>query len=257
MDNNNSNNNEDKFLQSIVSQLPSLISNISKLVHLQPKCFFLAFHGTLTFAFSGWSSQLLHFKSQIDKSFNGIIHNENYGTKWPKITFGLLPDGVSLTRTQFQRILRLILDENQNLEISDHSQTREFAREIQLVCYEKRSLEPPYKAIYRWDIDKQAAAVEVDEIAEESRTFVDTITKEAQDTDFYFQETNNQSRRKNFYTETCTPEYTLVHFINSGGILDLLAELRGKIEREFPGLYYWVPTDALHVSLRAFNPKRP
>jgi hypothetical protein len=79
------------------------------------------------------------------------------------------------------------------------------------------------------------------------------VLAESEDFGAYFPHINDASRRKSFYDETCIPELTLVHFVTSQEIHQILCKFREGIDKEFPGLYFWMPDEALHMSLRAVN----
>lgn len=83
--------------------------------------------------------------------------------------------------------------------------------------------------------------------------FLDKILAEPDDFETYFPHINNNSRRKDFYTETCAPEISIVHFLTSAEIREIIRKFRSGIEKEFPSLYYWMDDASLHMSLRAIN----
>jgi len=74
--------------------------------HLKPRQFFVAYHGVLTLAFSGFPPSLVLLKDQIAKVIfihiaSKIKHfKQNYpslrpeyfGSRWPKVTLGALKD---------------------------------------------------------------------------------------------------------------------------------------------------------------------
>ncbi len=73
---------------------------------LSHRAFFTAFHGTLTMAFSGWPQGIQVMKTALNDS--PLLMVENPGTKWPKVTIGVLDDGVVLDEEQAKRLLAVI-----------------------------------------------------------------------------------------------------------------------------------------------------
>lgn len=98
--------------------LPGLLSHPSSLPVLSPKAFFVAFHGTLTLAFAGWPSCVCERKARMDAELCAhaqVLTQENPGTRWPKVTLGVLEEGVKLGKDEAHKLLGVISSLNKEL----------------------------------------------------------------------------------------------------------------------------------------------
>lgn len=114
--------NPQASLQSVILSLPSLLSSSgssSPCPFLKPKAFFPAFHGALTLAFDGWPRSVCVAKSCVDAAHAQTqcthtqtdacaLRAENAGTKWPKVTLGVLGEGVKLSEEDGKRLLQVV-----------------------------------------------------------------------------------------------------------------------------------------------------
>jgi hypothetical protein len=106
-------------IETALRTLPTFLSPPSTTSPiLSPKAFFIAFHGTLTLAFAGWPRCVRERKARIDAELctrAGVLTEENAGTRWPKVTLGVLDEGVMLGEGEARGLLRVIADLNKEL----------------------------------------------------------------------------------------------------------------------------------------------
>jgi hypothetical protein len=122
-------------IETALRTLPALLihSPTAPSLSLTPKAFFVAFHGTLTLAFTGWPQSLCNTKTLIDTRLSHVLLGENAGTRWPKVTLGVLGEGVKLEEGEARRLLEVIT--NLNRELLSKSQTHERIDSLDIVLY--------------------------------------------------------------------------------------------------------------------------
>eukprot|EP01112_Ceratiomyxa_fruticulosa_P008041 TRINITY_DN2085_c0_g1_i8.p1 TRINITY_DN2085_c0_g1~~TRINITY_DN2085_c0_g1_i8.p1 ORF type:complete len:279 (+),score=44.90 TRINITY_DN2085_c0_g1_i8:121-957(+) len=262
-----------EFCDSI-SQIPGVVidSKEKPPVILNARSFFVAHHGTLTLAFEGWPERIVEMKKLMEERIVGL-NKEFFGTKWPKVTFGVLPDGYQMSRKQFSRLLSVCKYATESLILSTKEQysNTEAINDVQFVVIKTRSLEFPNYEQCNLDLrsgfgspySPQKFSFPPQQIptplTQSSIGYVESVLAEAEDSDFYFERANDCSRRISFYTQTLEPdktEFTLVHFLTNENLITLISKLREIIEKdeELKGIYQWLPEASLHISVRAVVP---
>ena len=73
---------------------------------LRPRRYFTAWGGVLTLAFDGVPGQAGELKRALEEALPGLPQ-ENFGSKWPKVSLGCLRDGRTLTRDELGALDRL------------------------------------------------------------------------------------------------------------------------------------------------------
>ena len=73
---------------------------------LRPRRYFTAWGGVLTLAFDGVPGQVGELKRALEEALPGLPQ-ENFGSKWPKVSLGCLRDGRTLTRDELGALDRL------------------------------------------------------------------------------------------------------------------------------------------------------
>lgn len=108
----------DSDVETALRALPVLLSPPSSSAVLTPKAFFVSFHGTLTLAFAGWPRCVCERKARLDAELCAHAHlltEENAGTRWPKVTLGVLDEGKILQEGEARRLLSVIAALNKEL----------------------------------------------------------------------------------------------------------------------------------------------
>lgn len=104
---------ESDSLQTIIEDTP--------VCSLEPKQFFVAWHGVITLVFNGWPEPIDTMKEIISKKMQ--ICNENFGSKFPKVTIGVIKDNVEMTKEMLKDVRQLCdkhskkIDQNQSLKM--------------------------------------------------------------------------------------------------------------------------------------------
>lgn len=124
--------------------LPALLSPPSSSPVLSPKAFFVAFHGTLTLAFAGWPRCVRERKARVDAQLcaqSRTITEENAGTRWPKVTLGVLEEGKVLEEGEVRRLLGVIAALNKEL-LEDKCKAEEGLSAFDIVLFDVSSSFP-------------------------------------------------------------------------------------------------------------------
>jgi hypothetical protein len=106
-------------VETTLRALPTFLSPPSSVSPvLSPKAFFVAFHGTLTLAFAGWPRCVCERKARMNADLcvrSQALTEENAGTRWPKVTLGVLGEGVVLGEGDARRLLNTITAVNEEV----------------------------------------------------------------------------------------------------------------------------------------------
>ena len=213
---------------------------------IQPLQFFIAWHGVLTLVIKRWPTDILQLKQEInDKCFPR--QEENFGSKWPKVTLGALRTEVSFTKNDYVKLnticnrFQSILNENTSQLIPLES--------LSIVMMTCRSLE---HYLVRIDIPFKGIRSEDDSENNDSDSIVQSILQE-QNEESYSDKVIAPGNRDSHYTSLWT-ESTLVSFIPSDSQLDsIIKDFQKEIDNAFPNYYRWVDRQSLHVTLRSLD----
>ncbi|EFA83422.1 hypothetical protein PPL_03568 [Heterostelium album PN500] len=238
----------------------------------------VAYNGVLTIVFKAFTKSIWSLKSilnNIDADDEFHLPRENIGTKWPKITIACLNDNQYLSKHQLSLLSNICNDiinnnNNQDIKIS--------IRNLSIVDYFNRSLNPPFKSVKRLclenndnnnDNNNNSNVCESKNSVDctfnrDSQLLVNEIVEETKHLESYYEkvtpllkDNRNHYKHYNDYVE----ESSLVAFIlgdcvgseSTTLLLQLIDQLKQCIEstNDLKNLYTWMPLQSLHISIRA------
>ena len=83
---------------------------------IDPGAFFVSWQGAMTLVFTGFPEPLRELKAFLNL-ISGVAE-ENFGSRWPKITLGCLKESITLEEDQFKKLTALAQEYGQRLQES-------------------------------------------------------------------------------------------------------------------------------------------
>ena len=224
-------------------------------VEMKPFTIIVAFNGVLTLAFNAWPKSLMDIKQRINYLPEFRDTQENFGTKWPKITLAALNDDVPpLTLDQLGNLTAICQEFDSELQQIDPITITNCS----VVLFSSRSLEHVLCRVdYAFKTSQDLPSNEQQAYDEESYKIVQNVVEETQHLEEYIHKVNAPGHRWKTYNSTHT-ESTLVCFLNIDDkatcrLLDLLESFRKRVDKLLPDYYHWMSKDSLHLSIRALE----
>ena len=90
------------------------IINDTPICFLKPKQFFVAWHGVVTLVFDGWPEPINTMKHIIGSKIE--IAKENFGSKFPKVSLGVIKDDIQMTKEMLNDVRKLCEKHTKNIE---------------------------------------------------------------------------------------------------------------------------------------------
>lgn len=193
----------------------------------------------LTLAFTGFPDGILNVKEQLELL---NIGSEAPGSKWPKTTIGYKSRAMSLE--ELCRIKDICTDFNSivfNLSI--------LVDKLHFTMFTRRDLS---KLLVCEVLDLGVPAL--NEFKQESIDRVKNVLSEFTYGNLatYIDKVNSPGHGPEHYSEACI-DSTIVHFIESDYLKQLIIKFQNAVDKQLPGLYSWAPQDSLHVTIRGIN----
>ncbi|KAK9826359.1 hypothetical protein WJX81_001998 [Elliptochloris bilobata] len=247
------------LLLDIVQQILEALSCV-----LRPRTFFVSWQGVLTLAFRGLPPALVELKAGLEAAHDSLPR-ENSGSRWPKVTLGVLGDARRLLPDQLERLNALCAEEGAAFQSSAEPPVIIVDRAA-VVLYECRSLE---RVIAQTEV-RFAASVDEAEPEAAERERVERILLEAADPDYWFAASRDGNREAHYRGTHLGA--TLVFPLPGASPADLgpgtaatpqgpgdaaaalrqrIAAFRERVDSELPAMYCWLSDASLHVTLRA------
>lgn len=225
---------------STAGALPALISE-AEACTLRPLEFFVAWHGVLTIAYSGFPPALCKLKRGINAIFPSIP-KENPGSLWPKTSLACLKDSKFLSMSQLVQLREICRDEN--LRFSEEDAV--FVDKLSVVVYQNCCLE---KTLMFTEIPLQRPVNSSEPLLEEGLHIRSVLDEFADDNLCnYYSQVIREGHRTTHYRDPKVGS-TIVHFLHQP--LQSLARFRERVEAVMPGMYDWFVDDSLHITIRA------
>ncbi|KAJ3391334.1 hypothetical protein HDU92_009101 [Lobulomyces angularis] len=240
-------------------ELKSLIEETSQF-SLKAKDFFIAWHGVLTLAFTGFPNSVETLKSKLTKA-KIIPTPENFGSRWPKLTLGSQMLNFSLLNSYLH--LGALKDEK-TLCLKELNTLKEICLKFQLirnesikkvvklsyVFFRNRSLED---IIFQVDMSLDHSFTTKDvEISESQSQVVNNILAEMEDSEIYLKEVEKFGNRISHY-RSLHIETTLVAFIDELVLKETILKFKREVDTVLPGCYEWISESALHVTIASLH----
>lgn len=205
---------------------------------LRGRAFFVAWHGVVTLAYSGWPRALDDVKGALESEIVG--QRENPGSKWPKTSIGCLKSDRTLSKTEY-RALREVC-ETFDARVRDAEVE---VKSIKAVVFANRCCEErlTVKTIH---LTRAIDGGRSSEISATRIREVEDVLRETEAED-YIERVNAPGHRWDHYRSGSG--VTLV--IDVGyRISELVREFREKVDEILPGAYVWFATKSLHITVR-------
>ena len=216
----------------------------------------VAWNGVITLAFKAWPKPLMDIKQRINDLPEFRDTQENFGTKWPKITLAALNDDVPpLTLDQLRNLTAICQEFDAKLQQIDHITLTNCS----VVLFSSRSLEHVLCRVdYAFKTSQDLQSNEQQAYDEESYKILQNVVEETQHLEEYLDKVNAPGHRWQKHYNTKHTESTLVCFLNTDDkaiyrLLDLLESFRKRVDELLPDYYHWMPQKSLHLSIRALE----
>ena len=257
---------------SIHDILKEEVTSTSTPVCIRPHRLIVAWNGVLTLAFEAWPRQLMNIKQRINSTpeFNTVP--ENFGTRWPKVTLAAFKtEDTTITIDELKKLTSLCREFDLALQNMEHVPLTHCS----IVMFTSRSLE---NYLFRMDYAFTTRDEDADlslynqEYDDESYNIVQNVIEDTEQLDTYIDKVNTPGNRWEDHYNTVWTEATLVCFLtinkNSGenvqevkdvissstcNLTNILLSFQKQVNALLPDTYTWMPTDSLHLSLRALE----
>jgi len=227
----------------------------SKSFHLWPRAFLPAWNGTITLAFQGWPQQVLDLKQTIEEALPGLPA-ENPGSKWPKLTLGA--SILKLTLPELE-ILDSILRHEFSPQLLNKAELCWYIDSLWLTVYASGSHEIIFSkkrlpmCSYQMN-NSDDSIVPASEIAR-VKSIIDESSMDLAAYLNAFNGTKTQweagETNADRYIQPGKPGVSLVTFLHSPPLLEIIRRLRYRTDCALPGTFRWFHDEALHCSIRA------
>lgn len=217
-------------------------------VFFRPMAFFVARCGVLTLVFEGFSSAIFELKRSIERLIPNL-EPEHEGSKWPKVTLGMLKDREVLSARDIVRLRDIADDWNDTLrqdgEVID-------VRNLSAVEYGCRSLEKRFRTIdLPLKVDEHAGHPPQHH-AEYVQSVVSQFSRAQMDR--YAAELEKRGHRETHYRSPARG-WSLVADI-AADRLPLANALIDEVERLVPGKYCRIDPGSRHITIRSLDVMR-
>ena len=210
---------------------------------LRPQTYFVAWNGVLTLVYAGFPPVLAGIKARLNEE--DALPPENFGSRWPKTTLAALQDDAPpLSLAELTR-LRALCGEH----ASQLASLRLPVSSLSFVSYDQRGLESVRE---RSDV-ALGSAVDDAEPSDAERERVRGVLDEWSDLETYLPRVNQPGSRISSYREASPRGATLVAFIGTSELRELVAQFRSAVDALLPGRYAWLDDASLHCTVRALG----
>ena len=209
---------------------------------LRPQTYFVAWNGVLTLVYEGFPPVLAGIKARLNEE--DALPPENFGSRWPKTTLAALQDDAPpLSLAELTRLRALCEEHASKLSL------RVPVSSLSLVSYAQRGLESVRE---RSDV-ALGSAVDDSEPSDAEQARVRGVLDEWSDLETYLPRVNAPGSRIGSYRESSPAGRTLVAFVGTFGLRELVAQFRSAVDALLPGRYAWLDDASLHCTVRALG----
>ena len=209
---------------------------------LRPRTYFVAWNGVLTLVYDGFPPVLAGIKARLNEEDD--LPPENFGSRWPKTTLAALQDDAPpLSLAELTRLRALCEEYASQLSL------RVPVSSLSFVSYDQRGLE---SGSTRSDV-ALGSAVDDSEPSDAEQARVRGVLDEWSDLETYLPRVNAPGSRISSYRESSPAGQTLVAFVGTTELQDLVAQFRSAVDALLPGRYAWLDDASLHCTVRALG----
>ena len=209
---------------------------------LRPQTYFVAWNGVLTLVYEGFPPVLAGIKARLNEE--DALPPENFGSRWPKTTLAALQDGAPPLSLAELTSLRALCEEH-----ASQLSLRVPVSSLSFVSYDQRGLESVRE---RSDV-ALGSAVDDAEPSDAERERVRGVLDEWSDLETYLPRVNVPGSRISSHREASPQGSTLVAFIGTSELRELVAQFRSAVDALLPGRYAWLDDASLHCTVRALG----
>ena len=210
---------------------------------LRPQTYFVAWNGVLTLVYAGFPPVLAGIKARLNEE--DALPPENFGSRWPKTTLAALQDDAPPLSLAELTGLRALCEEY----ASQLTSLRVPVERLSFVSYDQRGLESVRE---RSDV-ALGSAVDDSEPSDAEQARVRGVLDEWSDLETYLPRVNAPGSRISSYRESSPAGQTLVAFIGTSELRELVAQFRSAVDALLPGRYAWLDDASLHCTVRALT----
>ena len=209
---------------------------------LRPQTYFVAWNGVLTLVYDGFPPVLAGIKARLNEEDG--LPPENFGSRWPKTTLAALHDDAPpLSLAELTRLRALCEEHASQLSL------RVPVSSLSFVSYDQRGLESVRE---RSDVALGSTADDSEPSAAEQAR-VRGVLDEWSDLETYLPRVNQPGSRISSYREASPQGSTLVAFVGTSELRELVAPFRSAVDALLPGRYAWLDDASLHCTVRALG----
>ena len=209
---------------------------------LRPQTYFVAWNGVLALVYDGFPPVLAGIKARLNEE--DALPPENFGSRWPKTTLAALQDDAPPLSLAELTSLRALCEECA-LKLS----LRVPVERLSFVSYDQRGLE---RGVTRSDV-ALGSAVDDAEPSDVEQARVRGVLDEWSDLETYLPRVNAPGSRISSYREASPQGSTLVAFIGTSELRELVALFQAAVDALLPGRYAWLDDASLHCTVRALE----
>ena len=209
---------------------------------LRPQTYFVAWNGVLALVYDGFPPVLAGIKARLNEE--DALPPENFGSRWPKTTLAALQDDAPPLSLAELASLRALCE-----EYASKLSVQVPVSSLSFVAYDQRGLESVRE---RSDVALGSAVDDAEPSAAE-RERVRGVLDEWSDLETYLPRVNAPGSRISSYREASPQGSTLVAFIGTSELRELVAQFRSAVDALLPGRYAWLDDASLHCTVRALG----
>ena len=220
---------------------------------LRPQTYFVAWNGVLALVYAGFPPVLAGIKARLNEE--GALAPENFGSRWPKTTLAALHDDAPPLSLAELTSLRALCEEH-----ASKLSLRVPVSSLSFVSYDQRGLE---SGVTRSDVALGSAVDDAEpsdadqarhaEPSDADQARVRGVLDEWSDLEAYLPRVNAPGSRIGSYRESSPQGSTLVAFIGTSELRELVAPFRSAVDALLPGRYAWLDDASLHCTVRALG----
>ena len=196
----------------------------------------------LALVYAGFPPVLAGIKARLNEE--DALPPENFGSRWPKTTLAALHDDAPPLSLAELTSLRALCEEH-----ASQLSLRVPVSSLSFVSYDQRGLE---SGVTRSDV-ALGSAVDGAEPSDAERERVRGVLDEWSDLETYLPRVNAPGSRISSYREASPQGSTLVAFIGTSELRELVAQFRSAVDALLPGRYAWLDDASLHCTVRALG----
>ena len=209
---------------------------------LRPQTYFVAWNGVLALVYKGFPPVLAGIKARLNEEDD--LPPENFGSRWPKTTLAALKDDAPPLSLAELTSLRALCEEH-----ASQLSLRVPVSSLSFVSYDQRGLESVRE---RSDV-ALGSTVDDSEPSDAEQARVRGVLDEWSDLETYLPRVNAPGSRISSYREASPQGSTLVAFIGTSELRELVAQFRSAVDALLPGRYAWLDSASLHCTVRALS----